>query len=70
MKSEWYVLATSQVGSILLMRLVAGPLSLQAATSEAQNRVTLSRADFRFSVVEFDSMFGLGRSLTTGERDG
>lgn len=65
MRSQWYVLATTRVGRILLMRIVAGPLSLDEATYEAQQRVRISRADVEFSTVELDPMFGLAGSMPT-----
>ena len=56
---RWYVLAGNQSGTILEVRIVAGPLTLDAAKEEAHHRLKRAWEGITFSVVEFDPMYAL-----------
>jgi hypothetical protein len=58
--NDWYVIATNQQdGALVCLRIVAGPLSMEAATQEAQLRLRRTPKDFKLAVVQFDPFFGL-----------
>ena len=55
----WYVVATSQRGTVVNIRIVAGPLTLGRAEDEARERVNRAAEGWKFSVVEFDPLAAL-----------
>ena len=57
--SDWYVIANQQYGSTVHLRVVAGPLTKDEATEEAQLRAHRTAGKFNLEVVEFDPFFGL-----------
>ena len=59
--ADWYVIANKQEGNIVHVRIVAGPLSRERATTEAELRVKQAPEGMRLAVVEFDAMFGMAR---------
>ena len=56
---DWYVIANKQDGDLVHLRIVAGPLTQEAATHEAQLRIDRTSKGFSLAVVEFDPFFGL-----------
>lgn len=61
MQKNWYVVANENGGLVTRLRIVAGPLTKEAATEEAQLRIRRKTGDIHFAIVEFDPFYGMNR---------